>query len=115
MFLDTTSGVKLNGMLTSWFPVSSGVRQEDSISPTIFAFFINDLAEGIKRLHKGIKLNNLEICCLLYAHYIMLMSETEEDMQAMLDFVHEGCRKRRLRINYAKSNFCAFSKQKERM
>ena len=40
MFLDTTSCVKLNGMHTSWFPVSSGVQQGDSISPTIFTFFI---------------------------------------------------------------------------
>ena len=84
------------------------MRQGDSISPTIFAFFINDLAEGLKRLHKGIKLNNLEICCLLYADDIMLMSETEEDMQAMLDFVHEWCRKWRLRINNAKSNVVHF-------
>ena len=108
MFLDTTSCVKLNCMLTSWFPVSSGVRQGDSISPTIFAFFINDLAEVLKGLHKGIKLDNLEIRCLLYADDIMLMSETEDDMQAMLDFVHEWCRKWRLRVNYAKSNVVHF-------
>ena len=91
-------------MLTSWFPVSSGVRQGDSISPTIFTFFINDLAEGLKRLHKGVNFNNHEICCLLYADDIMLMSESEEDLQIMLDFVHEWCDKWRLRINYAKSN-----------
>lgn len=87
MFLDTTSCVKLNGMLSSWFPVTSGVRHGDSFSPTIFAFFINDLAEGLKNLHKGVKLDNLEISCLLYADDIMLMSESEEDMQAMLDYV----------------------------
>ena len=104
MFLNTTSCVKLNGTLNSWFPVSSGVRQGDSISPTIFAFFINDLAEGLKRLHKGVNFNNHEICCLLYADDIMLMSESEEDLQIMLDFVHEW----RLRINYAKSNVMHF-------
>ena len=70
MFLDTASCVKLKGMLTSWFPVSSGVRQGDSISPTIFAFFINDLAEGLKRLHNGVNFNNHEICCLLYAFFL---------------------------------------------
>ena len=80
-------------MLTRWFPVSSGVRQGDSISPTIFAFFINDLGEGLKRLHKGVNFNNHEICCLLYADDIMLMSESEEDLQIMLDFVHKWCDK----------------------
>ena len=114
MFSDTASCVKLNGMLSSWFPVSSGVRR-DSISPTIFAFFINDLAEGLKNLHKGVKLDNLEISCLLYADDIMLMSESEEDVQAMLDYVHDWCRKWRQRINYAKSNVIHFrNKGKER-
>ena len=98
IILDTTSCVKLNGMLTSWFPVSSGVRQgtvsHQQFSHSLCMYVcmyvcINDLAEGLKGLHKGIKLNNLEICCLLYADDIMLMSETEDDMQAMLDFVHE--------------------------
>ena len=45
----------------------------------------------------------------------MLMSETEEDMQTMLDFVHEWCKQWRLRINYAKSNVLHFrNKGKER-
>ena len=46
---------------------------------------------------------------------IMLMSETEEDMQTMLDFLHEWCKQWRLRINYAKSNVLHFrNKGKER-
>ena len=38
----------------------------------------------------------------------MLLSEIEEDLHIMLDFVHEWCDKRRLRINYAKSNVMHF-------
>ena len=38
----------------------------------------------------------------------MLMSESEEDLQIMLDFVHEWCDKCRLRIIYAKSNVMHF-------
>ena len=56
MLSDTSACVKLNGMLTDWFPVSSGVRQGDSSSPTIFAFFINDLICGLN-----------DLCCLAYA------------------------------------------------
>ncbi|XP_060570289.1 uncharacterized protein LOC132728635 [Ruditapes philippinarum] len=55
---DTSSCVKLKGMLTDWFPTLSGVKQGDSGSPTIFAYFINDLAEGLKTLNKGVQFNN---------------------------------------------------------
>ena len=61
---DTTSCVKLNGILTDWFPVLSGVRQGDSSSPTIFAFYIDDLIEGLRTLDKGIKFNDYTLCCL---------------------------------------------------
>ena len=45
----------------------------------------------------------------------MIMSESEENVQAMLEFVHEWCRKCRLRINYAKSSVVHFlNKGKER-
>ena len=42
ILLDTSSCVKLNDILTDWFPLLSGVRQGDSSSPAIFAFYIND-------------------------------------------------------------------------
>ena len=51
---DTSACVKLNGRLTDWFPVSSCVRKGDSSSPTIFAFFINDLISGLNNLNMGV-------------------------------------------------------------
>ena len=61
----------------------------------------------LKRLHKDVNYY-YEICCLLYADDIMLVSESEADLQTMLDFVHDWCDKWRLRINYAKSKCNAF-------
>ena len=62
-----------------------GVRQRDSISPTI----TRPLSRGSQLATRGCKIKHLEICCLLYADDIMIMSETEENVQAMLEFVHE--------------------------
>ena len=40
----TESCVCVNGVYTDWFLTTMGVRQGDSLSPTLFALFINDLA-----------------------------------------------------------------------
>ena len=37
-----------------------------------------------QRVKKGVKFDNLEICCLLYADDIMLMSDSEEDLKPCL-------------------------------
>ncbi len=34
--------MKVNDNITQWFNISSGVRQGDSLSPTLFGLFIND-------------------------------------------------------------------------
>ena len=103
---DTSSCVKQNGILTDWFPVLSGVRQGDSSSPTIFAFYINDLIEGLKTLNKGFRFIEHTLCCLTYADDVLVL--TENDMQGFLNFVYEWYRKWRLKLNFSKTNVMHF-------
>ena len=95
---------EINGMLTDWFPVSSGVRQGDSSSPTIFAFFINDLICGLIDLNKGVAFGENKLCCLAYADDVLLLAESENDMQDLLNFVNEWCRKWRHQFFQDKCN-----------
>ena len=103
MYTNTEASVKLSGTLTSWFPCTSGVKHGNNLFPTLFALFINDLANELRSLNCGITLDGTHICCLLYADDIMLVSETETGMRRMHDYVSVWCNKWRLRINYAKS------------
>ena len=115
MYTNTESSIKLNGVLSSWFPCTSGVKQGDNLSPTLFALFINDLVEELKTLNCGISINGVSLCCLLYADDLLLLSDTEDNMQRMLDYVSNWCNKWRLRINYTKSAIIHFrNKGKER-
>ena len=87
MYTNTEASVKLNGSLSSWFPCTSGVKQGDNLSPTLFALFINDLAEELKTLNCGITIDETHVCCLHYADDLMLLSDSEDNMQRMLDHV----------------------------
>ena len=84
------------------------MRQGDSSSPTIFAFYINDLIEGLKTLNKRIRFNEHTLCCLTYADDVLILTENENDMQDLLNFVYECCRKWRLKINFSKENVMHF-------
>ena len=85
----TFSAVKLNESVTDWFEMKAGVRQGQNESPTLFALFINSLAQLIKDLNFGVRYENLNVSILLYADDIVLLAETEEDLQRMLNVLAE--------------------------
>ena len=76
--------------------LNSGVIQGDSLSPTLFALFINGLADDIKSLNKGIDINGKK----MYQFYDMLMTMfsflREVNLQYMLDYMHDWCHKWKL-------------------
>ncbi len=75
-------------MLTEWFDTNCGVKQGDTLSPTIFGIFINDTVDDVKSVNIGINIDGINVCILFYADDIVLLSETEEGLQKLLDKVY---------------------------
>ena len=79
----------MNNCNTEWFAISSGVRQGDTLSPSLFSLFINELAVELKNLNIGIDINRKTVCTLFYADDIVLFAENEEDLQRLIEHVHK--------------------------
>ncbi len=80
------------------------LKQGDSLSPTMFGIFINDMFEDVKSVNIGIEIDGHNICILLYADDIVLLIDTEEGLQKLLDKVYQWSLKWKIKFNAKKSN-----------
>ena len=125
MYSDIKSCVRQNSCFSNFFPCGVGVRQGENLSPILFALFINDLEEFFSQ-HNIISLElvntqcmaeigiYLKIFLLLYADDTVLMAETAEELQKMLDRFDEYCVKWKLHVNTTKTKVVIFQKNKQR-
>lgn len=96
--------------MTEWFDVECGVKQGDVLSPTLFSAYVNDMALELKDMNLGIQIGDDNICILLYADDIVILSENENNLQIMLDHINRWCLKWRLKANINKTNIVHFRK-----
>ena len=98
-------------MKSEWFDITTGVRQGDSLSPTLFSIFINDLVSHLKENGPLLKTGNIEINILLYADDMVLLGETEDALQVLLNEMYKWCQNWRLKVNETKTKVVHFRTQ----
>ena len=108
LLTNTESAIKFNGKTTRWFPTKAGIRQGQNDSTTLFALYVNSLADKIKNLNLGIKIGDTEISILMYADDIILIAETQEGLQCMLNELHTWCKRWRMTVNTEKTQIIHF-------
>ena len=108
IYANTSACVRLNNKTTSWFNCNSGVKQGDNCSPTLFSIFIDDLVREINELGLGINVGDAKISLLLYADDIVMVAYNGQDMQTILNKLHDWCKRWRVLINTEKSKVMHF-------
>ncbi len=104
IYQNSYCSVYVNNMLTDWFDTNAGIKEGDSLSPTMFGIFINDIVEDVKSVNTGIEIDGHNICILLYADDIELLSDTEEGLQKLLNKVYQWNLKWKIMFNAKKYN-----------
>ena len=61
--------VPINGHMTDWFSVNSGLKQGCISSPLIFNLFVNDLGTLLEHSGEGVSLDGVNLSCLFYSWY----------------------------------------------
>jgi hypothetical protein len=86
-----------------WVKIRQGVRQRCPLSPTLFNCFIDELSKELQAAGVGVEVGERLVHSLLYADDVVLMAESPEDLQVLIDVVDSFCRKWRMDINLKKS------------
>ena len=89
LYKSVSSCVRVNLFKTEWFNVQYGLRQGCILSSLLFNLCIIDLAKYLKSLNIVVSFGNKKICILLYADDIVLLAETANDLQVLLDALHD--------------------------
>ena len=113
MYTNPRSRIVLTSCETDYFDCPSGVKQGDSISPTLFSIFINDLACELNDTNLRIEQDEFQLSALLYADDIVLIAENELNLQGLLNIVENWCNKWQLEINLTKTNFMHVRKKRK--
>ena len=108
IYTNVQACVRVNGILTNWFNVNSGVKQGCLLSPLLFSFYINDLAFEMEKLEEGIDVNGKNVCILMYADDIVLISKSETGLSKMIKCLHTWCIQWKLRVNTDKTKVMHF-------
>ena len=103
LYSGLSGSVRVNEWFTNSFSVTQGLRQGCVLSPALFNIFINDLPPKLKATSKGIRFGDTLVCCLLYADDLVILAESEKDLQVLLCQLEEWCDTWKIVINHTKS------------
>ena len=103
LYPDLEASVLVDGEPSRAAPLAQGVRQGCPLSPILFSCYINDLVRRLKDLGYGVPVGDKDLTALLYADDIVLMADSADKLQEMIDEVDKFCSEWRLSLNTGKS------------
>jgi hypothetical protein len=115
LYRKVESSVLLGKNRTDFFNIEVGLRQGCILSPLLFNIFVSDLRDYLQSLGRGVKWGNTRISMLYFADDIVLMAESKEDLELLLDAVFQYSLKWRLKFNYDKCNVVVFDFQRKKV
>jgi hypothetical protein len=112
MYKETTSSVKLLNGITNTFITNTGIKQGDSLSPTLFNIFIDDVTNIFNNCG-ALNLGETRVNCLIYADDLVILSDSPGGLQRAINKLDSFCNTWKLEVNTEKTNVVIFRATKK--
>ena len=97
--------IRWNGILSSPFPVTIGVRQGGVLSPILFTVYIDELLQGLQKLGVGCHCEGMFFC---YADDLALIAPSAHALRRMLQVCSDFASEKNLIFNAGKTQLICF-------
>ena len=112
LYWHQTAAVRVGTDISEFQPIERGVRQGCVMSPDLFNLYSEMILREIDD-HPGLKVNGTVVNNLRYADDTVLIAESEEQLQALLDTVVNASEAKGLSLNVKKTECMVVSKSKD--
>jgi hypothetical protein len=104
LYSDTWSRLQAPGVgMEDYYEILTGLREGSALAPLLFLVYINPLIKELEAKDQGIHHLGQYLGLLLYADDIVMMAESPEDLQKMIDTLQEFAARWRFEVNKSKT------------
>lgn len=79
----------VNNIFTKKIPITKGIRQGDSLNPTLSNIIMDQVIKPVRDSRAGYTRGNKKINIICYVYDAVLMAENEYDLQRLLQIINQ--------------------------
>ena len=104
--------MKVENNFSNWIQITRGVRQGCALSPDLFALYGENIMKAMEDMD-GVKVGGVNINNLRYVDDALVIAESLEQLQALMNVLNEESVERGLNINIKKTESMLVTKKRE--
>ena len=102
MYNQSKCAIIVNGKISEWFKVMTGVRQGCPLSPSLFNLFLELIMKDVRNLDSGVQMGHMHLNNIRYADDTTLLDHDVGNLEITTDKLEQACRKWGMKINTSK-------------